>query len=219
MDHSDNDCLVVAILSHGGLVPLLHRQTGRDHTSILTHDQSSYIHASNASYPLQNVFDFFTNDKCPTLTNKPRLFFIQACQGTNLDGGYTFPDYPPNTEIDISLFDGMEVPPPSPILPHADFLVAYSTLPGYYAFRNTVKGSWFIQALCKELKDNAAKHHLIHLLTFVIQAVAYDMESNTPDNLKLHKAKQIPWYTTMLTKLLFFQEKRSDQCNQHTVIV
>lgn len=31
----------------------------------------------------------------------------------------------------------------------ADFLIAYSTISGYYSWRNSVNGSWFIQSLCK----------------------------------------------------------------------
>ena len=27
----------------------------------------------------------------------------------------------------------------------ADFLIAYSTVPGFYSWRNTTQGSWFIQ--------------------------------------------------------------------------
>ena len=30
----------------------------------------------------------------------------------------------------------------------ADFLIAYSTIAGYFSWRNSVKGSWFIQSLC-----------------------------------------------------------------------
>ncbi|CAF4426819.1 unnamed protein product, partial [Rotaria magnacalcarata] len=37
----------------------------------------------------------------------------------------------------------------------ADFLLVYSTMPGYYAWRNSLKGSWFIQALCDMLRDHS----------------------------------------------------------------
>ena len=30
---------------------------------------------------------------------------------------------------------------------HADFLIAHSTVNGFYSWRNTVQGSWFIQVL------------------------------------------------------------------------
>ncbi len=38
---------------------------------------------------------------------------------------------------------------------HADFLIAYSTIPGFYSWRNTQNGSWFVQALCFELSRDA----------------------------------------------------------------
>ena len=33
------------------------------------------------------IFDHFTPDRCPSLKGKPKLFFIQACQGGLLDSG------------------------------------------------------------------------------------------------------------------------------------
>ena len=33
----------------------------------------------------------------------------------------------------------------------SDFLLAYSTVPGYYSYRNTVDGSWYIQILCQQI--------------------------------------------------------------------
>ena len=38
---------------------------------------------------------------------------------------------------------------------HADFLIAYSTIPGFYSWRNTTAGSWFVQALCHVLQREA----------------------------------------------------------------
>ena len=34
---------------------------------------------------------------------------------------------------------------------HADFLLAHSTVAGYYSWRNTVQGSWFIQVGARSL--------------------------------------------------------------------
>lgn len=64
-----------------------------------------------------------------------------------------------------------------------------------------------MQSLCSELKKNGKKYDLLTLLTFVIQHVAIDFESNTPDNPIMHKQKQIPCVTTMLTRLLRFNDK------------
>ncbi|XP_055318469.1 caspase-like [Sitodiplosis mosellana] len=177
-DHSEHDCLLISILSHGEL---------------------GYIYAKDTHYKLENIWSFFTAPRCPTLAGKPKLFFIQACQGDRLDGGITLS----RTETDSS--DSQSMAYKIPI--HADFLIAYSTIPGYYSWRNTTKGSWFMQCLCQELEQNGKKYDILTLLTFVCQRVAIDFESNTPDNPIMHQQKQIPCITTMLTRLLRFHEK------------
>lgn len=63
---------------------------------------------------------------------------------------------------------------------------------GFYSWRNTTKGSWFMQSLCAELDENGKRYDLLTLLTFVSQRVAYDFESNTPDTPTMHQQKQIP---------------------------
>ena len=177
LDHSDNDCILVAILSHGEL---------------------GYIYAKDCQYKLDSIWGSFTANHCPTLAGKPKLFFIQACQGDQLDGGVTLQ---PKTETDSASSMSYKIPT------HADFLIAYSTVPGFYSWRNTTKGSWFMQSLCHELVAHGKKLDILTLLTFVCQKVAFDFESNTPDIPLMHQQKQIPCITTMLTRLLLFTDK------------
>lgn len=174
MDHSQHDCLVVAVLSHGEL---------------------GLLYARDTQYKAESIWSYFTADKCPTLAGKPKLFFIQACQGDKLDGGTTLKE---RTETDSQTPTTFRIPC------QADILIAYSTIPGYYSWRNTTRGSWFIQALCMELQECGAREDLLTLLTFVCQRVALDFESNTPDNITMHQQKQIPCITSMLTRLVKF---------------
>ncbi|XP_046814825.1 caspase-1-like isoform X2 [Vespa crabro] len=174
LDHSTHDCLIVSVLSHGEL---------------------GMLYAYDTSYKADNVWSYFTSDKCPTLAGKPKLFFIQACQGDKLDSGFSLKE---RTETDTAHSSTFRIPT------HADFLIAYSTIPGYYSWRNTTRGSWFIQALCMELKEFGMRYDLLTLLTFVCQRVAIDYESNTPDNITMHQQKQIPCITSMLTRLVKF---------------
>lgn len=102
MDHSQHDCLVVAILSHGDL---------------------GLLYAHDTSYKPDSIWAHFTADKCPTLSGKPKLFFIQACQGDKLDAGITLKE---RTETDGQPASTFRIPS------HADFLIAYSTIPGKY---------------------------------------------------------------------------------------
>lgn len=85
----------------------------------------------------------------------------------------------------------------------ADFLYAYSTAPGYFSWRNSKYGSWFIQALCEMLKKYAHKLELMHILTRVNRKVATEYESFSTDS-AFHAKKQIPCIMSMLTKELYF---------------
>ncbi|XP_069697916.1 caspase-1-like isoform X2 [Periplaneta americana] len=175
-DHTQYDCLLIAVLSHG---------------------EMGIIYSKDTPYKPESLWKPFTADRCPTLAGKPKLFFLQACQGDKLDGGITLAK---RTQVDGDSA-GYKIPI------HADFLIAYSTIPGFYSWRNTTNGSWFIQALCCELQSKGTSVDLLTLLTFVIQRVALDFESNTPGNYTMHQQKQIPCVTTMLTRLLCFTRK------------
>nr|ACU11588.1 caspase-1-like protein [Heliconius melpomene] len=177
MDHTENDCLLMAVLSHG---------------------EMGMLYAKDTHYKPDTLWYYFTADKCPTLAGKPKLFFIQACQGDKLDGGITLSS---RTET-----DGSSSSYRIPI--HADFLIVFSTVPGYYSWRNTTRGSWFMQALCEELRYSGTERDILTLLTFVTQKVALDYESNTPDMLTMHQQKQVPCTNTMLTRLLIFNKKQ-----------
>ncbi|XP_034488717.1 caspase-like [Drosophila innubila] len=171
-NHDNNDCILIAILSHGNM---------------------GYICASDTKYKLADICNLLTPNNCPTLAGKPKLFFVQACQGKQMDDGCKI-----QTDGDSQM--GYKIPL------HADFLIAYSTIPGFLSWRNPLNGSWFIQSLCLELETNGKRLDLMTLLTFVCRRVAFDFESHTNDPRKDQK-KQIPCITTMLTRIVLFSEK------------
>lgn len=177
LDHTDHDCILICVLSHG---------------------EMGILYAKDTFYKPEMLWHSFTADRCPSLAGKPKMFFIQACQGDKLDGGVLMSN---RTETDGPGQATFRIPI------HADFLISYSTVPGYYSWRNTTRGSWFIQALAEELRYYGKDRDILTLLTFVSQRVAYDYESNTPDSPIMHQQKQIPCITTMLTRLLVFGEK------------
>ena len=41
----------------------------------------------------------------------------------------------------------------------SDILVAYSTSPGYVSFRDTLRGSWFVQVLCRVLTEESEERY------------------------------------------------------------
>ena len=61
LDHSKYNALIVCILSHG--------------------DKYVIYGVDDQSVPISDLTMFFRSSKCKTLANKPKLFFIEACQG------------------------------------------------------------------------------------------------------------------------------------------
>ncbi|KAI1301638.1 Caspase-1 [Halotydeus destructor] len=173
-DHTHCDSLVVCILSHG---------------------ERGQLWASDRKYVIDEVFSNFTADKCPSLAGKPKLFFIQACQGDKFDRGAILR----NEDVaDSATY--FKIPS------WADFLIAYSTVSGYYSWRNPTKGSWFVQALTKVFEKHADSMDLLSMLTLVNQEVAYSFESSA-DIAEYNGNKQVPCITSMLTRRVFFASK------------
>lgn len=168
-------------------------------------------------YPLQTIWEFFTDEKCPSLKNKPRIFFVTACQGENSDEGYGVPlEYSRRRTLgnDIIPFSSTKYIPfasvkieEDKILPQKDFLIVYSTFPGCLSYRDTLKGTWFIEALCKVLDKRKHEMDINHILTEVNRTVAIDYETY-PDALK-----QMPCICSMLRKRLVFPKKMKPVTN------
>ncbi|KAK3585454.1 hypothetical protein CHS0354_003301 [Potamilus streckersoni] len=178
-DHSDADCFVCVLLSHG---------------------EEGIIFGVDGPLEIKNIFNLFKGQNCRTLAGKPKLFFIQACRGSNLDKGV----YLNVTDGNKRQLEEDEFRIPS----EADFLVAYSTVPGYYSWRNSQKGSWFIQALQFMLLKHGTSMEIMKLMTKVNKIVVQDFESNTfPSQPTMHQMKQTACICSMLTKDLIFTPK------------
>lgn len=57
MDHSDADCLVIVVLTHG---------------------DKGLIYARDRYYSPDLLWKSFSGKNCPSLSGKPKLFFIQV---------------------------------------------------------------------------------------------------------------------------------------------
>ncbi|XP_053660674.1 caspase-1-like [Anopheles marshallii] len=181
-DHSQNDCLVVVVMTHG---------------------DKDVLHASDDSYPVGRLWEPFVGNGCKTLVGKPKLFFIQACRGETFDVGVKMSKVLTDTVDARSSSEQLLYVIPT----MADLLVMYSTYDGHYSWRNPINGSWFIQSLSMELEKNAHSKELLHLLTGVSRRVAYQYQSNVPGNSKMDAKKQMPCIVSMLTKLFYFPRK------------
>ncbi|NWR72377.1 CASPA protein, partial [Centropus unirufus] len=128
-DHKDRDCFICCILSHG---------------------ESGAIYGEDEELvSIRKIMSYFTATNCPLLAEKPKLFFIQACQG----GAIQRPVYlkaeartPALSSMkpSLSLSEG--------ILEEPDFLLGMATIDGFASFRHATQGTWYIQALCSKLQ-------------------------------------------------------------------
>ncbi|XP_064201175.1 caspase-3b isoform X1 [Anguilla rostrata] len=171
-DHSQSASFVCVLLSHG--------------------KEENLLCGTDGLVELPKLTGLFRGDRCATLVGKPKLFFIQACRGTDLDDGVIETD---------------SVPGGSPVkIPvEADFLYAYSTAPGYYAWRNTDRGSWFIQSLSHMLTEYGKQLEIMQIMTRVNNMVAREFQSFNLQP-ELDAKKQIPSIVSMLTKELYFSQ-------------
>ncbi|CAK6973960.1 caspase-3a [Scomber scombrus] len=178
----------------GQMVQILTDASKQDHSSsasfvcvLLSHGDEGVFFGTDGSIDLKSLTSLFRGDRCKSLVGKPKLFFIQACRGTDLDPGIETDSPEGSTKIPVE----------------ADFLYAFSTAPGYYSWRNTMTGSWFIQSLCEMMSKYGKELELQHILTRVNHKVAVEFVSvsNSPG---FDAKKQIPCIMSMLTKEIYF---------------
>uniref|UniRef100_A0A1A9WSX7 Caspase family p20 domain-containing protein n=1 Tax=Glossina brevipalpis TaxID=37001 RepID=A0A1A9WSX7_9MUSC len=194
-DHLKNDCLLVVVMSHG---------------------YEGKIFARDMAYPVERLWNPFLAENCTSLINKPKLFFVQACRGVNLDKAVTYRKFTPMSRQSFSLEPRKEKSEPILFaIPNtADLLVMYSTFEKYYSFRNVENGSWFIQSICEVLNEAAMNEassiqgtELLRLLTAINRKVAYEYQSNAKQEV-LNQMKEMPNFMSTLTKTFYLRVKR-----------
>uniref|UniRef100_A0A8C1MZV8 Caspase-8 n=1 Tax=Cyprinus carpio TaxID=7962 RepID=A0A8C1MZV8_CYPCA len=178
-DHTPADCVVCCVLSHGQVKGIF----GVD-GEIVT---------------FRELIETLSPNHCPSLYKKPKLFFIQACRGTE-----NHPAVFPQTcsEDEDALCSDAAVPRDS-IPEMADYLLAMSTVPHYVSYREKGKGTWFIQSLCRSLQRLVPGG--IDLLSILTQ-VNSDVSKKTD---KSGLRKQMPQPEFTLTKRVVFPAPRA----------
>ncbi|XP_015775441.1 PREDICTED: caspase-3-like [Acropora digitifera] len=163
--------------------------------SILTHGEEGLLYGTDGTISTRDLTSKFKD--ATTLAGKPKMFFFQACQGYEYMDGMDVPDGPQASS---------KVSVPA----EADFLYAYSTVPGYYSWRNSANGSWFIQSLTKVFEVNAERMDILRMLTRV-NAMVSTFKSRTGEYYSDSK-RQVSSVVSMLRKeLYFFPEKVTEQ--------
>ncbi|NWX40993.1 CASP9 protein, partial [Steatornis caripensis] len=193
-DHSALDCCVVVILSHGC--------------------QTSHIQFPGGIYgtdgkpiPIEKIVNYFNGSHCPTLRGKPKLFFIQACGGGEIDRGFVVDCDSPRDEAPGGSLESDATPFQTPSgnvdepdavasLPTpSDILVSYSTFPGFVSWREPSSGSWYVEMLDSVLEQYAQSEDLLNMLLRASVANAVSAKG---------MYKQIPGCFNFLRKKFFF---------------
>ena len=169
--NADSDCLLVVVLSHGG--------------------DDDLMAAQDEWYSDEELWNPFLADNCPSLRNKPKLFFLNACRGNKQDRGAETDNKPEKTTVKRSKLPN-----------HADFLIARSTVPGYVSWRNPTEGSHFIQALCEVLDPEKGAYN-DDLLSLLVKAQGFVATNEMGD-----RYKQMPSLTCQLTKKMLMNKKK-----------
>ncbi|XP_062380806.1 caspase-3-like [Sardina pilchardus] len=160
---------------------------------LLSYGYEGVLYGTDDAMDLKDLTSLFRGDRCPTLVGKPKLFFIQACPVKDEDD---------DIEADSVAEEGSTQRIPV----EADFLYAYSTAPGYYSWKNTGNGSWFIQSVCDMLQKFGRELELIKIMTRVNHKVALEFESCS----NLDTETPIPCIVSMLTKEVHFPNVTKD---------
>ncbi|CAL8257003.1 unnamed protein product [Arctogadus glacialis] len=198
-DHSGMDCVACVVLSHG---------------------QEGGVYGVDGGVVLLEKLKWYVNgEQCRSLIGKPKLFFIQACQGTEEEKAVLVPaDGPVNPEVHTqtdgpsstgvnSQTDGLsssgeirsDVASAIVSIPiTADFLISMSTTPSHVSVRDRKKGTWFIQSLCENLVHMVRRNKdLLSILTEVNNDVS---KKTDPDS----SPRQMPQPIHTLRMGVFF---------------
>ncbi|KAL5013987.1 hypothetical protein ScPMuIL_008257 [Solemya velum] len=183
-EHQNSQCFVCIILTHGS--------------------QEGVYGTDGVVVTVKKITDKFDGQNCPNLKGKPKLFFIQACQGEGRDSGAYQSQLNESTqrELEEALrqvnMDVTDAKTEQPYATKADMFIAKSTTEGYVSYRNTRMGSWFILAISFIFKNYACEEHVADMMTKVNHLVS---KGRAHDDGR--ECVVVPQQQTTLTKKLF----------------
>lgn len=225
MDHSKFNALVVCVLSHGGenFIYRMDEKTGNRQGRLVHGDgdrpiQGNFVYGvDDKPIPIRYLTMYFQSSKCKTLANKPKLFFIQACQGENMQPGVLLssdlqkdgPSVDESIDLDVApLSENAEETDAAPhasdnqkVIPdESDFLLGYATVFGYVSYRSRSQGSFYVKSLTENLDKYADTLDLQALMV----KVNHDVSENDIGGKGEQAKKQVPMTQITLRKQLFF---------------
>ncbi|NXC42796.1 CASP8 protein, partial [Penelope pileata] len=175
LDHNNKDCFVCCILSHG--------------------KKGIIYGVDGQEVPIQKLTTSFTGQNCQSLAGKPKVFFVQACQGDAYQKGVTVETDSGEQDSFLETDARFQL---ECIPSEADFLLGMATLQDYVSYRSPRQGTWYIQSLCQHLEKSCPRgEDILTILTAVNQEVSRKID-------KQNAGKQMPQPSFTLRKKLIF---------------
>ncbi|NXA90851.1 CASP8 protein, partial [Melanocharis versteri] len=169
-DHRNMDCFVCFIFSHG--------------------EKDKIKGVDDECVNIEDLVSCFTGTNCPSLAGKPKVFIIQACQGSLRHPSVT-------VESDSSGHLEVDASPLTSIPDKADILTGIATVEDCLSYRCPKTGSVYIQSLCEKMKLLCPQRvDFAAILTEVNNEVA---------GREIGGSKQMPKITSTLLKRLIFE--------------
>ncbi len=110
-----------------------------------------------------------------SLAGKPKIFIIQACRGDKEDVGWSRGIGDEQISTDNSEIAKLRLNSETNLPDMSDFLIAYTTTPGYVSWRSKTEGTWYISELCDLLETKHKECDLMTILTMVNNRIASKM--------------------------------------------
>uniref|UniRef100_A0A8C4XVH4 Caspase-8 n=1 Tax=Falco tinnunculus TaxID=100819 RepID=A0A8C4XVH4_FALTI len=174
-DHKDRDCFVCCVLSHG--------------------KRGIIYGVDGQEVPILELTTSFTGQNCHSLAGKPKVFFVQACQGDACQKGVTIETDSGEQDCSVEANARFQL---DCIPAEADFLLGMATLQDYVSYRSPRQGTWYIQALCQHLEYSCPRgEDILTILTAVNREVSRK-------SCKPNAEKQMPQPSFTLRKKLIF---------------
>ncbi|NXY53681.1 CASP8 protein, partial [Callaeas wilsoni] len=169
-DHRNMDCFVCFIFSHG--------------------EKDKIKGVDDECVNIEDLVSCFTGTNCPSLAGKPKVFIIQACQGSVHHPSVLIePDSSGHLEVDATTLTS--------IPDKADILIGMATVEDYLSFRSRKTGSVYIQSLCEKMQ-------LLCPLRWDLTAILTEVNNEVAGR-ELEGSKQMPKITSTLLKQLIFE--------------
>ena len=157
--------------------------------AILSHGKEGKIYGNDGEVNIKDITGMF---QTVGLAGKPKFFLFQACRGSEYMNSFDTVDGPPRKKEEKMVL----------ALPvEADFMYAYSTVPGYYSWRNEMRGSWFVEALVQVFRDNAHKMDVMRMLMGVNDIIS--VRKSRSGDIEANSKSQIASIITQMRKDFF----------------